>query len=211
MILRLTSTRLVQRAALVAATALTTALSAGLVAVPTASAASAASAASVAHCAGSCGGPAVVAPLSQEPPAVGACTSPEPVVCEIRRSTPDERVEQRGIRMRYLDLIGDMDHVRCTMRAEGRSPEEIARRLVDMRNDAKEITRAGMTPEEVRVLEARNMVKYGNPLGPTADQLHAKYGSWEKVADASTRTSRAVDGELGLAYLPCPCDVPAAA
>ncbi|MGD6747734.1 hypothetical protein ACOKM3_38530 [Streptomyces sp. BH106] len=205
MILRLTSTRLVQRAALVAATALTTALSAGLVAVPTASAAS------VAHCADACGGAAVVAPLSQEPPAVGACTSPEPVVCEIRRSTPDERVEQRDIRMRYLDLIGDMDDVRCRMRAEGRSPEEIARRLVDMRNDAKEITRAGMTPEEVRVLEARNMVKYGNPLGPTADQLHAKYGSWEKVADAATRTSRAVDGELGLAYLPCPCDVPAAA
>ncbi|MGW0686137.1 hypothetical protein ACWD2L_22530 [Streptomyces sp. NPDC002754] len=202
MILRPTSARLLQRAALVAATALTTALSATLVAAP---------AASAAPCADSCGGSAVVAPLSQAPPAVGACTSPEPVVCEIRRSTPDEREEQRDIRMRYLDLIGDMDHVRCTMRADGRSPEEIARRLVDMRNDAKEITRAGMTPEEVRVLEARNMVKYGNPLGPTADQLHAKYGSWEKVADAATRTSRAVDGELGLAYLPCPCDVPAAA
>ncbi|MFZ3566024.1 hypothetical protein ACOKM5_03545 [Streptomyces sp. BH097] len=203
MILRPASTRLLRRAALVAATALTTALSATLVAAP---------AASAAHCAAdSCGGAAVVAPLSQEPPAVGACTSPEPVVCEIRRSTPDERVEQRDIRMRYLDLIGDMDRVRCTMRAEGHTPEEIARRLVDMRNDAKEITRAGMTPEEVRVLEARNMVKYGNPLGPTADQLHAKYGSWEKVADAATRTSRAVDGELGLAYLPCPCDVPAEA
>ncbi|MFJ9176525.1 hypothetical protein [Streptomyces sp. NPDC102360] len=203
MIPRLTSARLLRRAALVAATALTTALSATLVAAP---------AASAAHCAdSSCGGSAVVAPLSQEPPAVGACTSPEPVVCEIRRSTPDERVEQRDIRMRYLDLIGDMDRVGCTMRAEGRSPEEIARRLVDMRNDAKEITRAGMTPDEVRVLEARNMVKYGNPLGPTADQLHAKYGSWEKVADAATRTSRAVDGELGLAYVPCPCEVPAAA
>ncbi|MFZ3598555.1 hypothetical protein [Streptomyces sp. BH104] len=203
MILRPASTRLLRRAALVAATALTTALSATLVAAP---------AASAAHCAAdSCGGAAVVAPLSQEPPAVGACTSPEPVVCEIRRSTPDERVEQRDIRMRYLDLIGDMDRVRCAMRAEGHTPEGIARHLVDMRNDAKEITRAGMTPEEVRVLEARNLVKYGNPLGPTADQLHAKYGSWEKVADAATRTSRAVDGELGLAYLPCPCDVPAAA
>ncbi|MGW2341603.1 hypothetical protein [Streptomyces sp. NPDC001661] len=197
------SARLLQRAALVAATALTTALSATLVAAPAASAAPCA--------AGSCGGAAVVAPLSQEPAAVGACTSPEPVVCEIRRSTPDERGEQRDIRMRYLDLIGDMDRVRCAMRAEGRTPEEIARRLVDMRNDAKDITRAGMSPEDVRLLEARNMVKYGNPLGPTADQLHAKYGSWEKVADAATRTSRAVDGELGLAYLPCPCEVPAAA
>jgi hypothetical protein len=92
------------------------------------------------------------------------------------------------------------------MRKEGASPEDIARRLVDMRNDAKEVTRAGMSPQEVRRLEERNMAKYGNPLGPTADQLYAKYGSWEAVADAATRTSRAVDQELGLEYRACPCE-----
>ncbi|MFE9611920.1 hypothetical protein [Streptomyces sp. NPDC006012] len=191
--------RLLRRAALVAAMVLTAALPTTL------------AAATAAYCADSCGGSVVVAPLSQEPPSTGPCTSPEPVVCEIRRSTPQEREDQRDIRMRYHALIGDMDRVRCAMRAEGRSPEEIARHLVDMRNDAKEITRAGMSPEEVRLLEARNVAKYGNPLGPTADQLYAKYGSWESVADAATRTSRAVDGELGLEYRPCPCELTLAA
>lgn len=171
----------------------------------------AAFAATPAQCADVCGRAVITAPLSTAPPATGPCASPEPVVCQIRADTPQERREARTIRMRYLDLIGAMDRERCAMRAAGSSPEEIARRLVDMRNDAKEITRAGMTPEDVQRLEERNIAKYGNPLGPAPDQLYAKYGSWEKVADASTRTSHAVDGELGLEYAPCPCDVNPAA
>ncbi|EST36421.1 hypothetical protein [Streptomyces roseochromogenus] len=190
--------RFLQRTAVVLAMVAATALPTTTTAAP-------------AYCADSCGGSVVVAPLSTAPPSTGPCTSPEPVVCQIRRDTPEEREEAREIRMRYHALIGAMDRVRCAMRAAGRSPEEIARRLVDMRNDAKEITRAGMTPEEVRLLEERNLAKYGNPLGPTADQLHAKYGSWEKVADAATRTSRAVDSELGLEYRPCPCELTPAA
>jgi hypothetical protein len=162
-------------------------------------------------CADVCGRAVVTAPLSTAPPATGACASPEPVVCQIRADTPRERREARTIRMAYLALIGDMDRERCALRAAGSSPEEIARRLVDMRNEAKEITRAGMTPQDVQRLEDRNTAKYGSPLGPTADQLHAKYGSWELVADASTRTSRAVDSELGLTYAPCPCEVNPAA
>ncbi len=164
------------------------------------------------HCfAAPCGGSVIVAPVSQAPPGTGPCTSPEKVVCDIRRSTPEERLESREVRMQYHALIGEMDRTRCEMRAEGRSEEEIARRLVRMRNDAKDITRAGMSPEEVARLEARNIEKYGNPLGPTADQLYAKYGSWEEVGDAATRTSKAVDQELGLAYRPCPCEVTTAA
>ncbi len=158
-----------------------------------------------AQCAGVCGRAVVAAPPSTAPPATGPCASPEPVVCRIRAESPRERRAARTVRRRYLDLIGAMDHERCALRAAGRTPEEIARRLVDLRNDAKEITRAGMTPEAVLRLEERNEAKYGDPLGPTADQLHAKYGSWEAVADASTRTSHAVDTELGLRYAPCPC------
>ncbi|MFG3116053.1 hypothetical protein ACGF4C_16780 [Streptomyces sp. NPDC048197] len=85
------------------------------------------------------------------------------MVCGIRRSTPEGRLESREVRMRYHALIGEMDRTRCEMRAEGRSEEEIARRLVRMRNDAKDITRAGMSPEEVARLEERNIEKYGNP------------------------------------------------
>lgn len=156
--------------------------------------------------AGACGGPVVVAPLSQAPPSDGPCTSTEKTVCMIRSETPQERQESRRTRMQYHALLGEMDRTECSMRARGASEEEIARKLVQMRNDAKHITRAGMSPQEVAELEERNREKYGNPLGPTAGQLHAKYGSWEAVSDAATRSSRAVDGELGLEYRPCPCE-----
>ncbi|WP_409236336.1 hypothetical protein [Streptomyces sp. PA5.6] len=91
-----------------------------------------------------------------------------------------------------------MERTADEMHAAGRSDEEIARKLVDMRNEAKDITRAGMSPEAVQALEARNMKKYGNPLGPTAEQQYAKYGSWSAVIAAATRSSAAVDRELGL-------------
>lgn len=112
--------------------------------------------------------------------------------------TPEEREEAREVRIQYHHLLDRMRQVADEMRASGASDEDIARVMVDMRNDAKDITRAGMSPEAVRLLEERNMKKYGNPLGPTADQLYAKYGSWAEVIDAATRTSPEVDRELGL-------------
>lgn len=152
-------------------------------------------------------GSVIVAPVSQAAPDHGDCTSPEPVVCLIRSETPEEREIARDQRMRYHQLLVDMERTECAMRAEGRSEEDIARALVQMRNDAKDVIRAGMTPEQVAELEARNEKKYGNPLGPTADQLYMKYGSWEKVADAATRSSAAVDRELGLEFRHCSCEV----
>ncbi|WP_326657336.1 hypothetical protein [Streptomyces sp. NBC_00385] len=152
-------------------------------------------------------GSVIVAPVSQAAPDHGDCTSPEPVVCLIRSETPEEREIARDQRMRYHQLLVDMERTECAMRAEGRSEEDIARALVQMRNDAKDVIRAGMTPEQVAELEARNQKKYGNPLGPTADQLYMKYGSWEKVAEAATRSSAAVDQELGLEFRHCSCEV----
>lgn len=158
---------------------------------------------SVAAAGESCGS-IITAPLARPVAADDPCPSTDPVVCRIRVLPMDEKVEAQRTRMRYHDLLEDMHRTEANMRAAGAAEEEIARELVDMRNQAKEITRAGMTPEEVRILEQRNLAKYGNPLGPTADQLHAKYGSWEKVTDASMRTSYAVDRELSLEYRPCP-------
>lgn len=152
-------------------------------------------------------GSVVVAPVSQAAPDHGDCTSPEPVVCLIRSDTPEERETARDQRMRYHGLLEDMEREECAMRAEGRSEEDIARALVQMRNDAKDVVRAGMTREQVAELEARNQKKYGNPLGPTADQLYLKYGSWEKISEAATRSSAAVDQELGLEFRHCPCEV----
>ncbi|WP_246430688.1 hypothetical protein [Streptomyces rectiverticillatus] len=125
----------------------------------------------------------------------------------IRSETPQERDVARDQRVRYHQLLEDMERKACAMRAQGSSEEDIARTLVKMRNDAKDIVRSGMTPEQVAELEARNRKKYGNPLGPTADQLYLKYGSWEKVSEAATRSNEAVDHELGLEFHHCSCDV----
>lgn len=127
-----------------------------------------------------------------------SCTSSDAAVCMIREMTPEQRAQARETRIRYHRLLDDMERTADEMHAAGRSDEEIARKLVDMRNEAKDITRAGMSPEAVQALEARNMKKYGNPLGPTAEQQYAKYGSWSAVIAAATRSSAAVDRELGL-------------
>ncbi|MFG2501192.1 hypothetical protein ACGFSB_23655 [Streptomyces sp. NPDC048441] len=142
--------------------------------------------------------PAVARLLAPPPAPTEPCTSKDPAVCLIRQMSPEEREQAREVRLRYHRLLDTMERVADRMHEEGRSDEEIARVLVDMRNDAKDITRAGMSPEAVQALEQRNMDKYGNPLGPTADQQFAKYGSWAKVIEASTRTSAAVDRELGI-------------
>ncbi|MGW0937722.1 hypothetical protein [Streptomyces sp. NPDC002666] len=183
-----------------------TLLVAQVVLLPLQSASAAAPAAQPCRSAAACGS-VIVAPVSQAAPDHGECTSPEPVVCLIRSETPEEREIARDQRMRYHQLLEDMERTECAMRAEGRTEEDIARALVQMRNDAKDVIRAGMTPEQVAELEARNEKKYGNPLGPTADQLYMKYGSWEKVADAATRSSAAVDQELGLEFRHCSCEV----
>ena len=149
-------------------------------------------------------GSIITAPLARPVAADDPCPSTDPVVCRIRVLPMDEKVEAQRTRMRYHGLLEDMHRTEADMREAGFTDEEIARELVDMRNQAKEITRAGMSPEEVRILEERNLAKYGNPLGPNADQLYAKYGSWQQVIDASMRTSYAVDRELSLEYRPCP-------
>ena len=85
-----------------------------------------------------------------------------------------------------------------TMRNNGDSPEAIGRAVSELRNQAKVEARSTMKPEQVAELEARNMVEYGNPVGPTADQMYVKYGSWEGVIEASFRTNAYYD----LMYLP---------
>ncbi|MEU3727562.1 hypothetical protein [Streptomyces sp. NPDC031705] len=169
-----------------------------------ASAALLTTAAASAATAGEACGSVITAPLTRPVAADDPCPSADPVVCRIRVLPMDQKVEAQRTRIRYHDLLEAMHRTEAAMRESGASDEEIARELVDMRNQAKEITRAGMTPEEVRILEERNTAKYGNPLGPTADQLYAKYGSWQKVTAASMRTSYAVDRELSLEYRPCP-------
>lgn len=61
------------------------------------------------------------------------------------------------------------------MNSEGVSKEDIAKHVVDTRNQQKVTARASMTAEERAGLEARNIKKYENPIGPDAQWLFNKY------------------------------------
>jgi RHS repeat-associated protein len=73
------------------------------------------------------------------------------------------------------------------MRAAGECPETIARQLVKDRNALKQAFRQNASPDLLKQWEQRNIEKYGDPIGPTADQLHAQGKSWEYIIESATR------------------------
>lgn len=67
------------------------------------------------------------------------------------------------------------------MQAAGVSDEQVARWAVDRRNQLKDEYRGLTPPEKVPEMEARNIEKYQNPLGPTVEQLRAKINHGSKL------------------------------
>lgn len=106
--------------------------------------------------------------------------------------------EQREIRAEYLKESKKLEATIESMTEEGKSQEEIARYVVEQRNQQKVEARKKMSPEDVKGLEERNIKKYGNPVGPTADQLLEKQGSWDKVIEGSMRKDPVINKLLGL-------------
>ena len=68
--------------------------------------------------------------------------------------------------------------------------ESVARIVVDRRNRLKAQFRDGLDSETLAWIEERNRVRYGNPLGPTAEALFDRYGSWKEVIAAAARPAQ---------------------
>ncbi len=75
------------------------------------------------------------------------------------------------------------------LRDAGWSEEAIARHCVARRNMVKQAARADDPADVVTMMAARNLRKYGDPVGPGADWFFAKYGSWAEVIEAAFRTA----------------------
>jgi hypothetical protein len=91
-----------------------------------------------------------------------------------------------------------MHATEAAMRAAGASEEDIATTLSQMRNEAKVAARTLMSPEEVQTLETYNTGRYGNPVGPTPQQLYLRYGSWQEVIGAAYRTDPTINAIAAL-------------
>ena len=83
------------------------------------------------------------------------------------------------------------------MRAEGYSIEEIARKTNQLRNTNR-LNDYINDPEGLARVKNRNILKYGNEDGPTAEYLFEKYGSWEKVIEKSMSANPGMDACCGL-------------
>jgi hypothetical protein len=148
-------------------------------------------------------------PAQDNPPAATAEQRARP-------TTPEEAeaLKQGGqtwsneeIRAYYLELAGSVDASNEQWKQEGLSAEERARRAYDVRHNARITSRAMMgDPREVEDLRARDREKYGNPDGPTFDQLvesQRKKGLtgdavYEALVDSSQRTDKATNEKFKL-------------
>ncbi len=90
-------------------------------------------------------------------------------------------------RRSYEAAVKDLLALAVEMRAAGNDEEFIARSLIDHRNQLKLEARAGLAAELIDWMEDRNLSKYGHSVGPTADWLFERYGSWTAVIEAAAR------------------------
>jgi hypothetical protein len=87
----------------------------------------------------------------------------------------------------YEEQVRALAGVADRLLSLGWPEEKVARHLVDARNRLKIVARRADDPAIVALIEARNFARYGHPVGPTADQLVARYGSWSAVIEAAAR------------------------
>lgn len=111
------------------------------------------------------------------------------------------------IRKWYLKEVALIHELNKQWLAQGLSAKERAKKAWRIRHEARLKARAMMPdPEEVEMLEARDIVEYGSADGPTFEFLVKECqdaglkGStvYEAIIEGSYRTNRGVNEELGL-------------
>ena len=118
------------------------------------------------------------------------------------------------IRKEYLGQSEVIEDTIDKMKLQGASSEEIAKVVVDMRNIDKVTARVSMDPNEVVELEARNIKKYGNPIGPDANALFKSTNIkllktnpsitdkeiWDSIIESAMRKDEVINTLLGIEH-----------
>jgi RHS repeat-associated protein len=90
-------------------------------------------------------------------------------------------IRNRGARRIYINLLKSSKTVVEDMLRAGKGLTEVAEEAVRLRNQAKAAARVAMSAEEVAAVEARNLARYGDKLGPTVEKLLADGKSLEEI------------------------------
>ena len=79
---------------------------------------------------------------------------------------------------------------------EGKDVETIARAVSKRRNELR-LEADANDPEALALTKKSNLETYGDEMGPSADFLYEKYGSWQKVLEKALGTNAGMDACLG--------------
>jgi len=92
-----------------------------------------------------------------------------------------------GLRASYEADVMNLQSVEDEMRAAGKTPEEIATTLNDMRRQLGVKYKDMTAPDLRQKIYERNIKVYGDKLGPTIDYLRGKGYSWEEIIEKAKR------------------------
>ena len=109
---------------------------------------------------------------------------------------PEQVAEARALRQAYHDSMSELYRMIEDMLHEGKDVETIARAVSQRRNELRLESQAD-NPEALALTKKSNLETYGNEMGPTADQLYEKYGSWQTVLEKTLSTNAGMDACLG--------------
>jgi len=111
--------------------------------------------------------------------------------------TNAEQVAQaRAQRQAYLDSMSELYRLIENMLKEGNNVETIARAVSQRRNELR-LEAYADDPKGLETVKKSNLETYGDEMGPSADSLFQKYGSWQTVLEKALGTNMGMDACLG--------------
>ena len=109
---------------------------------------------------------------------------------------PDQVAEARAQRQAYHDSLSELYRMIEDMLLEGKDVEAIARAVSQRRNELR-LEASADDPEALELVKKSNLETYGDEMGPSADSLYEKYGSWQTVLEKALGTNPGMDACLG--------------
>ena len=107
-------------------------------------------------------------------------------------------IKSNPLRLEYESKVNGLADVAQDLRNQGKTSEEIARTMWQMRRDLGVQYKNASPPTLKQYIYEVNISRYGDELGPTFDFLLEKYsGDYEKIIEASCRPNSNVDALLG--------------
>ena len=109
---------------------------------------------------------------------------------------PDQVAEARSLRRAYHDSLSELYRMIENMLLDGNDVESIARAVSQRRNELRLEAEAD-DPKALALTKQSNLETYGDKMGPSADYLYEKYGSWQTVLEKALGTNAGMDACLG--------------